>query len=33
MTREEISHFSLHSGRVWVVVLLEEAGMSPEYIK
>ena len=33
MTREEISHFSLHSGRVWAVILLEEAGMSPEFIK
>ena len=33
MTREEISHFSLHSGRVCVAVLLNEAGMSPECIK
>ena len=33
MTREEISRFSLHSGRVWAVVLLDEAGMSPEFIK
>ncbi len=33
MTREEISRFSLHSGRVWAVVLLDEAGMPPEFIK
>ena len=33
MTREEISHFSLHSGRAWAVVLLNEAGMSPDFIK
>jgi len=33
MTREEISRFSSHLGRVWAVVLLEEAGMSPEFIK
>ena len=33
MTREEISRFSSHSGRVWVVVLLDEAGMSPDFIK
>jgi len=33
MTREEISRFSSHPGRVWAVVLLDEAGMSPEFIK
>ena len=33
MTREEISRFSLQSGRVWAVVLLDEAGMPPEFIK
>ena len=33
MTREEISRFSLHLGRVWAVVLLDEAGMPPEFIK
>jgi hypothetical protein len=33
MTREEISDFSLHSGCVWAVVLLDKAGMSPEFIK
>jgi hypothetical protein len=33
LTKEEISHFSSHSGRVWAVVLLDEAGMNPDYIK
>ena len=33
MTREEISCVSSHSGRVWAVVLLDEAGMPPEFIK
>ena len=33
MTWEEISRFSLHLGRVWAVGLLDEAGMSPEFIK
>ena len=33
MTWEEISRFSLHSGRIWAVVLLDKAGMSPEFIK
>jgi len=33
MTREEISRFSLHSGCVWAVVLLDKARMSPEFIK
>ncbi len=33
MNREEISRFSSHSGRVWAVVLLDEAGMPPEFIK
>jgi hypothetical protein len=33
MTREEISRFSSHSGHVWAVVLLNEAGMPPEFIK
>jgi hypothetical protein len=32
MTREEISRFSLHSGCVWAVVLLDKAGMPPEFI-
>ena len=33
MTREEISCFSSHSGHVWAVVLLDKAGMSPDFIK
>jgi hypothetical protein len=33
LTKEEISRFSSHSGRVWAVVLLEEAGMNPDFIK
>jgi hypothetical protein len=33
MTREEISCFSLHPGCVWAVVLLDKAGMPPEFIK
>ena len=33
LTKEEISHFSSHSGRVWAVVLLDEAGMNPDFIK
>ena len=33
LTRDEISHFSSHSGRVWAVVLLDEAGMNSGFIK
>ena len=33
LTKDEISRFSLHSGRVWALVLLDEAGMSPEFIQ
>jgi len=33
LTKEEISSFSSHSGRVWAVVLLDEAGMNPDFIK
>jgi len=33
MTREEISRCSSHLGRVWAVVLLDEAGLPPEFIK
>ena len=33
LTKDEISHFSSHSGRVWAVVLLDEAGMNPDFIK
>jgi hypothetical protein len=31
--KDEISRFSLHSGRVWALVLLDEAGMSPAFIQ
>lgn len=33
LTKDEISRFSSHSGRVWALVLLDEAGMSPEFIQ
>jgi hypothetical protein len=33
LTKDEMSSFSSHSGRVWAVVLLDEAGMSPDFIK
>ncbi len=33
LTKDEESHFSSHSGRVWAVVLLGEAGMNPDFIK
>ena len=33
MTKEDISKMSSHSGRVWALVLLDEAGMSPSFMK
>lgn len=33
MTPDEISRISSHSRRVWAVVLLDEAGKSPDFIK
>ena len=33
LTRDEIMRFSSHSIRVWAVVLLDEAGMNPDFIK
>ncbi len=33
LLRDEIMHFSSHSIRVWAVVLLDEAGMNPDFIK
>ena len=33
LTKDEILRFSSHSGRVWAVVLLDEAGMNPDFIK
>ena len=32
MSKEELSRFSAHSLRVWACVLLDKAGMSPEFI-
>jgi hypothetical protein len=31
LMEEEISSFSSHSGRVWAVVLLSEAGINPDF--
>jgi hypothetical protein len=33
LLRDEIMHFTLHSIRVWAVVLLDEAGINPDFIK
>jgi len=33
MTPDEISKISSHSGRVWAVILLDEASKSPDFIK
>jgi hypothetical protein len=33
LTRDEIMRFSSQSGRVWAIVLLNEAGMLPDFIK
>ena len=33
LTRDEIIRFSSHSIRVWAVILLDEAGMNPDFIK
>ena len=33
LTRDEIMRFSSHSIRAWAVVLLDEAGMNPDFIK
>jgi hypothetical protein len=33
LTRDEIMRFTLHSIRVWAIVLLDEAGMNPNVIK
>jgi hypothetical protein len=33
LTEEEIKKFSSHSGRVWALVLLDEAGMTPDFMK
>ena len=33
ITKDELKRFSSHSGRVWALVLLDEAGMSPVFMK
>lgn len=33
MSKEDLSKMSSHSGRVWALVLLDEAGMSPSFMK
>jgi hypothetical protein len=33
LTRDELMGFTSHLGRVWAVVLLDEAGMNPDFIK
>ncbi len=33
LTPDEIKRFSSHSGRVWAVILLDQAGKSPDFIK
>jgi hypothetical protein len=33
LTKEELKKFSSHSGRVWTLVLLDEAGMTPDFMK
>ncbi len=32
LTEDEIERFSSHSGRVWALVLLDKAGMSPAFM-
>jgi hypothetical protein len=33
LTEDELKEFSSHSGRVWALVLLDEAGMTPDFMK
>ncbi len=33
LTSDELKRFSSHSGRVWAVVLLDQAGKTPDFIK
>jgi hypothetical protein len=33
LSEDEIKGFSSHSGRLWALVLLDEAGMSPDFCK
>ncbi len=32
LSEDEIKRFSSHLGRVWALVLLEEAGMTPDFM-
>jgi hypothetical protein len=33
LSKDKISCFSSHSGRVWALVLLDEVGMPPEFVQ
>ena len=33
LIRDERMHFSSHSGRIWAIILLDKAGMNPNFIK
>jgi hypothetical protein len=33
LSKDKIKQFSSHSGRVWALVLLDEAGMAPDFMK
>jgi hypothetical protein len=33
LSEDEIKRISLHSGQVWALVLLDEAGMNPDFMK
>jgi hypothetical protein len=33
LMRDEIVRFTSHSGRLWAIVLLDKAGMLPDFIK
>jgi hypothetical protein len=33
LSEDEIKRLSLHSGQVWALVLLDEAGMNPDFMK
>ena len=33
MPEDELKRFSSHSGRVWALVLLDKAGMTPDFMK
>ncbi len=33
LSEDAIKHYSSHSGQVWALVLLDEAGMTPDFMK